>query len=643
MDNTDNSNNTSANQTANSGGDTPSSINQQNITPSGEQQPTRNGNNDTGNGALRGYSRAREMYHDWISSNREAVGPSSIVVNEDHSGDSYNILSRILGGLNDNLNNSNTNNNNNNNEAQSVPDSADDSNLTSPALTLLGTEQASRPGNATERDSASGTTTGSSVPDSATDSAPASGNTGDSNSDPSSSFSPSTGAAVEGSSTSSSSTSNPTDATAMDNENDGQIIITVNYAFSDENNPANPNRTGSLVMTIPNVASNRTPGVIDELILLATQLAYSSIVDGMKVHKGITVEKFNSFAVRDSGTLLDKNCSICFEEFQGLSLNDNIKKRSREDLLDTVKRRKQDSPAPTETPSNDVTSSSTSASTSTSTSTSASTSSSSSSRGNNNNQQPQYLAEVTTNFLHVPIEIPCGHVFGKSCLCEWFKEHSSCPLCRSSVTATDKMDPSNNNELDTTGNNTQENPDNQTGANIQDESNSTTTATNDSSTNTTVAPANDRPRMQTFTIFSTSTPTSIFPRFPRRPNQFGAAPNPREVVIPNSTSTTTTPRERGNDTESFISSLLSLFRRPQTASPEPLFPTTIGSRRTANGIETTHDEGVHELTNLRSLINGETSQTNDTPNDGDDNNETNNQENADHNEANNNDETTDTA
>ncbi|KAH3667924.1 hypothetical protein WICMUC_005137 [Wickerhamomyces mucosus] len=34
---------------------------------------------------------------------------------------------------------------------------------------------------------------------------------------------------------------------------------------------------------------------------------------------------------------------------------------------------------------------------------------------------------------HIPVQMPCGHIFGKSCLVEWLKSNVSCPLCRREV------------------------------------------------------------------------------------------------------------------------------------------------------------------------------------------------------------------
>lgn len=34
---------------------------------------------------------------------------------------------------------------------------------------------------------------------------------------------------------------------------------------------------------------------------------------------------------------------------------------------------------------------------------------------------------------HVPVQLPCHHVFGRSCLKEWFNNGTNCPLCRQKV------------------------------------------------------------------------------------------------------------------------------------------------------------------------------------------------------------------
>ncbi|RLV90054.1 Protein SAN1 [Spathaspora sp. JA1] len=210
----------------------------------------------------------------------------------------------------------------------------------------------------------------------------------------------------------SSSEASPTNNTTNDNPPDNPddpnraIVITVNYVFSDENQPNNPNRAGSLVMSLPNNASNRDPRVIQEFIRLATQLAYTSILNGLHNEKGITLNKFSSFPGIKLHELDESNiCSICFEVYESIQ-----QKVDMDESVSHKKRRLHDSSTFT-------------------------TSSSTNSRHDHdrNNDRPILLADLTEKFDHIPIKMPCGHIFGKDCLCEWLKEHTTCPLCRFSV------------------------------------------------------------------------------------------------------------------------------------------------------------------------------------------------------------------
>jgi hypothetical protein len=45
----------------------------------------------------------------------------------------------------------------------------------------------------------------------------------------------------------------------------------------------------------------------------------------------------------------------------------------------------------------------------------------------NKREQPHKQPE------HVPVQMPCKHIFGRSCLVEWLKSNISCPLCRREV------------------------------------------------------------------------------------------------------------------------------------------------------------------------------------------------------------------
>ncbi|KAK9249252.1 hypothetical protein V1506DRAFT_503156 [Lipomyces tetrasporus] len=42
---------------------------------------------------------------------------------------------------------------------------------------------------------------------------------------------------------------------------------------------------------------------------------------------------------------------------------------------------------------------------------------------------------------HIPIEMPCGHIFGKNCLKEWLMSSTTCPLCRTAIEAEPQPSP----------------------------------------------------------------------------------------------------------------------------------------------------------------------------------------------------------
>lgn len=211
------------------------------------------------------------------------------------------------------------------------------------------------------------------------------------------------------------------DGSSNDGDSSGTILITVNYVFSDNNNPQNPNRLGSLVMTFPDNASNRQPRIMQELVRYATLMAYRTIVSGLHKKVGTTVEKFNSFPIKhqDEGSV----CSICFEEYESASEGEENREEGH------CKRRRLNSPDPlsgddvnyqaspnidapllpqSPLPPVDTTEETSS-------------------------RAPKYLSDDTTVYKHLPAELPCGHVFGRSCLNEWLKTNTTCPLCRQKV------------------------------------------------------------------------------------------------------------------------------------------------------------------------------------------------------------------
>lgn len=212
------------------------------------------------------------------------------------------------------------------------------------------------------------------------------------------------------------------DGSTNEGDSNGTILITVNYVFSDNNNPQNPNRLGSLVMTFPDNASNRQPRIMQELVRYATLMAYRTIVSGLHKKVGTTVEKFNSFPTKHQ--VEGSVCSICFDEYESDGEGNGDREQGHS------KRRRLNSPDPlsgddvtyqaspnvdapllpqSPLPPADTTTEETPS------------------------HGPKYLSDDSTVYKHVPAELPCRHVFGRSCLYEWLKTNTTCPLCRQKV------------------------------------------------------------------------------------------------------------------------------------------------------------------------------------------------------------------
>lgn len=250
------------------------------------------------------------------------------------------------------------------------------------------------------------------------------------------------------------------------------IIITVNFVFSDSNNPQNPNRQGSLIMSLPNNPLNRDPRAIQEFIRLATQMAYLSILNDLDKEQGISLSRFNGFPGVKDGEC-EKQCPICFDEYKtrkreadvevnevdkrrctgdttGASLNItnptgaslNISASTNTTSASANTRSLNITPASANTRSLNITPASANnirpiliPSLSSSTIPSAETLIPPTPLAvpGTSNTEEVLLSSVTTAFAHNPIKMPCGHVFGKSCLFEWLKTKATCPLCRASV------------------------------------------------------------------------------------------------------------------------------------------------------------------------------------------------------------------
>lgn len=391
------------------------------------------------------------------------------------------------------------------------------------------------------------------------------------------------------------------------------IVITVNYVFSDENNPQYPNRAGSLIMSLPNNSSNRDPRVIQEFIRLATQMAYSTIINGLHKEKGVTLCKFNSFpSVKEADLGDSRACSICFDEFDMVEAEKekSLVDESDDELVVVKKRRidelrlaatsesnsrvqsddESDSAIP---PSNNILESTSIDSTNTDLPNTDPASTSNTNPTNTNTPstneelaEPKYLSEYTGVFDHSPIRMTCGHIFGKDCLSEWLKEHTTCPLCRDSVAEPTSRTNSSNVTI----------------FNLPTNSSRPTTTEAHVDINETTTPQEE-------TSIDSDTVYREADRFHYFPLSGGSARPLRRVLRSGSGISDAAAEQTERDystSHSQFSHILGFLRRQRTGNhPEPLFPTGISSRRTANGIETRltdeDDDAASEILDFMNL------------------------------------------
>lgn len=241
-----------------------------------------------------------------------------------------------------------------------------------------------------------------------------------------------------------------TSNTSGDGE-DPNIIVNVNYFFFDASDPNNPDRTGTLAFRLPS-SRGQDPSTIQELVRIATQIAYLNFSNK---RKGITLEKFNSFPIK-APLEVSGECSICFEEFEALKRHNEEPPAKRRRLHTTQPGddEGEQSTQPAQ-PGEDEGEQSTQPRAQEGTplglpraqegtpraqeDTPSTPGESAGSHGHHPSATrpprppPKFLADFRGEFAHVPTEMPCGHVFGKSCLFEWLKNQSTCPLCRASV------------------------------------------------------------------------------------------------------------------------------------------------------------------------------------------------------------------
>lgn len=189
------------------------------------------------------------------------------------------------------------------------------------------------------------------------------------------------------------------------------IILTVNYVYGGQQNPT-ASTTGSLILHVPSINETNQDN-IEVLVRLATSIALRTISSTVKHSWGVSKDTFNHLKTKELKDLKDseKECPICYEKFEEKQSN----KRKRDDGNDDNSVDKQENKNK-KLKDNDGLAASVLSSDTT-----------------ENKVKP--IVVNPTDYCHYPVELTCGHIFGQSCLAEWFKSSNSCPLCRSKLPA----------------------------------------------------------------------------------------------------------------------------------------------------------------------------------------------------------------
>lgn len=184
-----------------------------------------------------------------------------------------------------------------------------------------------------------------------------------------------------------------------------------NGAGTGEISPVN-RPDGALILSFRDVPTSTPQERLESIISIAAELAMRRFSDMMSQPKGITKEQFEqlpSLKVRDLSERQNAVCSICYDAYEDeLS---NIFKRTREDDLDGRDglQKKQRSESPVVVPAQEA-----------------------ATQQGGNADQSSNEAEAST-YKHSPLELPCGHIFGKECVFKWSQLENSCPLCRHKI------------------------------------------------------------------------------------------------------------------------------------------------------------------------------------------------------------------
>ncbi|KAL6945284.1 hypothetical protein ACO0QE_002734 [Hanseniaspora vineae] len=296
------------------------------------------------------------------------------------------------------------------------------------------------------------------------------------------------------------SNSNSTNDTSGENgtANDSTTGDTTDNNTNNNNNNNNNETVGSFYLNFTGLPANTSPERFSQLMSIAANVALSRLSRGLNRPRKLKKEFFDRLPVKKFIEVDGEVCSICYDPYvkddkeiaaekeeaeaaaSSTGLANNLKDKDR----DTIKKRKlKDGEVEEEHRSNsnksrklnDEQGVSTTSQTATleagqegrsemqtaesTTNTEVLNAVDEASNNNNNNSSietpgateetanaPSEQQETEKNddddeYKHSAVELPCHHIFGRSCIYEWCKEHNSCPVCRAQIGSDDDLEP----------------------------------------------------------------------------------------------------------------------------------------------------------------------------------------------------------
>lgn len=192
---------------------------------------------------------------------------------------------------------------------------------------------------------------------------------------------------------------------------------------------------GALILSFSDVPSGTPQERLESIVSIAAELAMRRFSDMVTQSKGITKEQFERLPVLRVDDLQDKGdsvCSICYEKYEDENINILKRTRDAEEKDNFIKRQRSESPIINidTDPQNQA---------------DGTTSAAVSSSSNNPTDIIAQSDDDTSSYKHCPIQLPCGHVFGRECLYRWSRMENSCPLCRAPLVEVSQEESRNSN------------------------------------------------------------------------------------------------------------------------------------------------------------------------------------------------------